>query len=50
MSKIDNFIIKRDEHIEDSALLMSKVNNLPKRGVIHIGAHTGEESLFVKTK
>lgn len=37
--------IKEDEHLVDSEILLSKISSKSKRkGVIHVGAHLGEEA------
>ncbi|MGP8217104.1 MAG: FkbM family methyltransferase [Bacteroidia bacterium] len=36
-------LIKKDNHEEDIAILMDKLHGIPKKGIIHIGAHKGEE-------
>jgi FkbM family methyltransferase len=38
-----NYIIKSHEHAQDSELLMNKLSTIPKKGVIHLGGHLGEE-------
>lgn len=36
-------IIKKDNHIEDINLILDKLSNVPRGGIVHIGAHKGEE-------
>lgn len=36
-------IIKNDDHHEDIKLLFDRLNIIPKKGVLHLGAHKGEE-------
>lgn len=43
MKKINNHIIKEHSHSEDTSILMKKLNNFSKKGVIHVGGHKGEE-------
>lgn len=39
-------IIKADNHEEDIQLVFGRLSHLPKKGVIHLGAHKGEEVVY----
>ena len=40
---MNKYIIKKDEHLVDINLLLDHLNGVVPRGIVHIGAHKGEE-------
>lgn len=41
-------IVKADNHDEDIQLVFSRLKDLPKNGVMHLGAHKGEEVKYYR--
>lgn len=45
-----NAVIKEDNHEQDILLILDKIKHLTPKGVIHLGAHKGEEVEFYRRK
>lgn len=47
--EVESILVKNDNHIESTKLLFNHIKNLKIKGVIHVGAHLGEEVNFYKS-